>query len=101
MFFRIKLAKSSAEKARNSLASGLYEELFRQIMQYINYNLSTSSSDDISIGILDIAGFGRTKISSLFYFVIQMLSIYAKVCCIPYLNRIFIRTCEYIRSIVY
>lgn len=43
MFFRIKLAKSSAEKARNSLASGLYEELFRQIMQYINYNLSTSS----------------------------------------------------------
>lgn len=69
--------KTSAAKTRDSLACGLYDEIFHQMMNHVNSSLSPSTSTDVSIGILDIAGFG--KIYSLFYFLIQTLSkIYAK-----------------------
>lgn len=53
--------KAGAEKLRDSLAKGLYEKLFREILQKINDHLAPCSSNN-SIGILDIAGFGVYKI---------------------------------------
>lgn len=55
---------NAAEKGRDSLAKGLYNKLFGHIIQHINGRLSVSSSNN-SIGILDIAGFGRFQ---LFYY---------------------------------
>lgn len=60
MYFRSPLTKIFAEKARNSLATGLYAGMFGQMMQIINSHL-LSSSENYSIGILDIAGFGKLK----------------------------------------
>lgn len=52
------MLKESAEKFRDSLAKGLYDELFRKMMSHINH--STSFATPVySIGILDIAGFGE------------------------------------------
>lgn len=61
IYFRSPFTKSAAEKARDCLAMGLYENLFRQIMQRINAHCSLTSTTSLptySIGILDIAGFG-------------------------------------------
>lgn len=52
------MTKIAAEKARDSLASGLYDKIFDQLIKIINKHLSPSSDDD-SVGILDIAGFGE------------------------------------------
>lgn len=57
-YFRSPLIKNAADKARNCLAIGLYDELFRQIMLYINMRFSPSSRAH-SINVLDIAGFGN------------------------------------------
>ncbi|XP_055307476.1 myosin heavy chain 95F-like [Sitodiplosis mosellana] len=50
------LTTIASEKARDSLATGLYGKMFGQMMQIINNHLS-SSSVNYSISILDIAGF--------------------------------------------
>lgn len=71
--FRSPLTKIAAEKARDCLAMGLYEKLFRQIMLHMNarFSLSSSSpSSTYSIGILDIAGFGMSK---TYGFIIQII----------------------------
>lgn len=59
---RIPLNIGEAEKARDSLARGLYDKLFRQITEHVNNHLSPNASNNISIGILDIAGFGKLSI---------------------------------------
>lgn len=63
--------KVASEKLRDSLAKGLYEKLFREILQKINGHLAPCSSNN-SISILDIAGFGAYKIlySLLFYIIL-------------------------------
>lgn len=71
IFYRFPLVKHAAEKARNSLAMGLYEKLFQQIVIQINVQLSSSSSAS-SIGILDIAGFGKSKID-LFRLILKLI----------------------------
>lgn len=48
----------AAEKARDSLAKGLYNELFCRIIQHIN-NYHATYASVYSVGIMDIAGFGR------------------------------------------
>lgn len=74
LLFRSPLLKAAAEKLRDSLAKGLYEKLFREILQKINDHLAPCSSNN-SIGILDIAGFGVYKILSsltiIYYNIIQ------------------------------
>lgn len=59
--FRSPLTKISAEKARDCVTIGLYNKMFDQIMEQINKHLSSSESQ-FSIGILDIAGFGKQKL---------------------------------------
>lgn len=49
---------AAAQKLRDSLAKGLYDKIFSQIVQRINERLSHPSSIN-SIGILDIAGFDK------------------------------------------
>lgn len=58
---RSPVVKSAAENLRDSLAKGLYEKLFGEIMKKINERFS-SSLCSYSIQILDIAGFGKQKI---------------------------------------
>lgn len=60
---RTPLTKHASEKTRNSLAKGLFENLFRELVQYMNEYNSSSLSTMYSIGILDIAGFG------IYYFI--------------------------------
>lgn len=67
IYFRSPLTKIAAEKTRDCLAMGLYENLFRQIMLHINSRFSSSSLPTYSIGILDIAGFGMSKIFSFIF----------------------------------
>lgn len=59
IYFRSPLTKVNAEKSRDNLAKDLYEQLFREIMQHINHQFSYPLSD-YSVGILDIAGFGKS-----------------------------------------
>lgn len=65
MYSRSPLTKDAAEKTRDSLAMGLYGKLFAEIMQKMNNHLSSPPSIH-SIGILDIAGFGKFKIIFIF-----------------------------------
>lgn len=68
------MTKIAAEKARNSLATGLYDKMFGQMMHIINNHLS-SSSVNYSIGILDIAGFGKMTMFFLlriYYYYLQI-----------------------------
>lgn len=72
--FRCPLSKCAAEKSRNNLAKGLYDKLFGEIMQHVNHHLSCSSSNN-TIGILDIAGFGRFEKIVIVYLLLQLFLI--------------------------
>lgn len=52
------MTKDTAEKSRNCLAKGLFENLFRDLVQCMNENQLSSITSVYAIGILDIAGFG-------------------------------------------
>lgn len=57
LHFRSPLTKIQAERARDNLSKGLYENLFSEMIRFINDHFSHAYSED-SIGILDVAGFG-------------------------------------------
>lgn len=57
----------AAERAKDSLAKGLYNKLFEHIVSNINEAINVHSmvqSSENSIGILDIAGFGKRNLKT-------------------------------------
>lgn len=62
---RSPLTKYAAEKKRNSLAKGLFEKIFRDLVQCINDYNSSPLPTMYTIGIMDIAGFGMYTLSKL------------------------------------
>lgn len=58
--FRVPLKMYEASNARDALAKALYSRLFDRIVANINQSIPFKSST-YYIGVLDIAGFGKTK----------------------------------------
>ncbi len=57
--FRVPLKVGEANNARDALAKAVYSRLFDYIVNRVNQALPFSSSKNY-IGVLDIAGFGKT-----------------------------------------
>lgn len=55
---------------------GLYEQLFEQIVTHINAQLSFASN--YSIGILDIAGFGKCKNLFNYFYLLYILFFFSE-----------------------
>jgi myosin-5 len=64
--YRKGLSPTDAVKARDALAKTLYVKLFDWIVEAVNRNMSSNSTEDcgLSIGILDIYGFESFKTNS-------------------------------------
>lgn len=73
----MQLRRDDADKVTETLAKLLYEHLFRQVLSIVNEKISFGSPK-FSVGILDIAGFGKLNIfhlqiiNILFYLLLCM-----------------------------
>ena len=65
---RVPLKVVEAQNARDALAKAIYARLFDYIVSRVNRSLPFTSSKSY-IGVLDIAGFGKTCLYDFLYFI--------------------------------